>query len=83
MSAAPILQVDGLWGHGPSGGGGEGGDGRANMAENIVNSALRYRAQAPLIDSLLRELGFDGGNIASAAAGVFERGHLSGGEAKK
>jgi uncharacterized membrane protein YqiK len=79
-----ILQVDGLWGQAPGGSGGDGnGDGRANMAENIVNSALRYRAQAPLIDSLLRELGVDGGNIASGAAGVFERGHLSGVEAKK
>jgi hypothetical protein len=28
-----------------------------------VNSALRYRAQAPLIDSLLREIGLSGDDI--------------------
>ena len=53
-----IFQVDGLGGNGggngaaPAGGGG-------NLADQIVNSALRYRAQAPLLDSLLSELGLD------------------------
>jgi hypothetical protein len=28
-----------------------------------VNSALRYRAQAPLVDQLLREIGIEGGDI--------------------
>ena len=27
------------------------------------NSALRYRAQAPLVDQLLREIGIEGGDI--------------------
>ena len=27
------------------------------------NSALRYRAQAPLVDGLLKELGLSGGDI--------------------
>jgi hypothetical protein len=26
----------------------------------MVNSALRYRAQAPLVDSLMKEIGIDG-----------------------
>src|SRR5262249_8605818 len=47
-----ILQVDGLWGTAPQGVGN--GEERTNVAESIVNSALRYRAQAPLIDSLLK-----------------------------
>ena len=54
-----ILQVDGLGG---SGGGGNGASaGGEGMADNLVNSALRYRAQAPLVDSLLGELDIKGG----------------------
>ena len=54
-----IIQVDGL-------NGGHGGattpDANAqaaagNLAEQVVSSALRYRAQAPLIESLLSEVG--------------------------
>jgi uncharacterized membrane protein YqiK len=55
-----ILQVDGFGG---GGGGGGSGDGRGSVADSVVNSALRYRAQAPLIDSLLREIGLSGGDI--------------------
>jgi uncharacterized membrane protein YqiK len=58
-----ILQVDGLGG-GPSGGG-RGVEGSGSFSDNLVNSALRYRAQAPLVDSLLREIGLSGGDIGS------------------
>ena len=75
-----ILQVDGLWGSAPHGEGN--GDGRPNVAEGIVNSALRYRAQAPLIDSLLRELGIEGGDFGSGVAGMLGRVPAPG-EAKK
>lgn len=34
-----------------------------NLTDQIVNSALRYRAQAPLLDSLLKDVGIDGGDI--------------------
>jgi hypothetical protein len=30
----------------------------------VINSALRYRVQAPLIDSLLSDIGIDGSNLA-------------------
>jgi len=55
-----ILHVDGL--------GGSGGDGVRNgegggFADGLVNSALRFRAQAPLVDQLLREIGIEGGDI--------------------
>jgi uncharacterized membrane protein YqiK len=63
-----ILQVDGL------GGGGKGGDGNggngANFADGVVNSALRFRAQAPIVDQLLREIGLDGSDIQRLAAGI-------------
>lgn len=54
-----VLHVEGLGGSPSSAGSGEAGAG-ANLPESIVNSALRYRAQAPLVDSLLRELGIPG-----------------------
>lgn len=53
-----ILQVDGLMG----------GNGVApiatqpgNFADGVVNSALRFRAQAPIVDQLLKEIGIQGG----------------------
>ena len=56
-----ILQVDGFTA--PSAGAGtEGGDG--NLTDRLVSSALRYRAQAPIVDQLLAEIGIDGGNPA-------------------
>ncbi|MCX7201639.1 MAG: SPFH domain-containing protein [Burkholderiales bacterium] len=62
-----ILHVDGLAG----GGGGSGGDGNnAGFADNVVNSALRFRAQAPIVDQLLREIGLQGGDIGRLAAGA-------------
>ncbi|MGY6534957.1 MAG: flotillin domain-containing protein [Pararhodobacter sp.] len=51
-----ILHVDGL------NGGGEGG-GRRNATDEVIDSALRYRMQAPMIDSLMKDIGIDGGSI--------------------
>lgn len=34
-----------------------------SLSDQVVNSALRYRSQAPLIDSLMSELGLQGGDI--------------------
>ncbi|HWA42804.1 MAG TPA: flotillin domain-containing protein, partial [Hypericibacter adhaerens] len=60
-----ILHVDGL------GGGGSGpvagGEAPQNFADSVVNSALRYRAQAPLVDTLLKEIGLQGGDIGEVA----------------
>ena len=65
-----ILQVDGL------GGGGGRGDGRegVGLADSVVNSALRFRAQAPLVDQLLREIGVDAGDVGKVARGLLDRG---------
>lgn len=60
-----ILQVNGL--HGTHAGScqadahHEGGN--VALSDQVVNSALRYRSQAPLIDSLMNELGIQGGDI--------------------
>jgi uncharacterized membrane protein YqiK len=61
-----ILHVDGLGGGGGGGGSGDGG----NFADGIVNSALRFRAQAPLVDQLLREIGIEGGDIQRLVGGA-------------
>lgn len=57
-----ILQVNGLGGlSGSSASVGE--QGQVALSDQVVNSALRYRSQAPLIDSLMNELGINGGDI--------------------
>ena len=59
-----ILQVNGLGNIGSSTGSGEASDqGQVALSDQVVNSALRYRSQAPLIDSLMSELGIHGGDI--------------------
>ncbi|HYN62183.1 MAG TPA: flotillin domain-containing protein [Rubrivivax sp.] len=64
-----ILHVDGLGGS--SGGGIDGGGGGGgNFADGVVNSALRFRAQAPLVDQLLREIGIEGGDIQRLVGGA-------------
>jgi len=32
------------------------------LSDQVVNSALRYRSQAPLIDNVMNELGLQGGD---------------------
>ena len=66
LESIRILQVDGLGGGGGNGGGNGSGDG-AGIADNVVNSALRYRAQAPIVDALLKEIGIVGGDITKVA----------------
>ena len=34
------------------------------MTDEVIDSALRYRVQAPLIDSLLGDIGMQGGSLA-------------------
>jgi uncharacterized membrane protein YqiK len=55
-----ILQVDGL--NGAANGEAHGGQG-GGLADQAVAAALRYRSQAPLIDTLMRELGLSGGDL--------------------
>jgi uncharacterized membrane protein YqiK len=42
---------------------GGGGGGGGNLAEQVVSSALRYRTQAPFVDSLLGEIGLTGDTV--------------------
>jgi uncharacterized membrane protein YqiK len=63
-----IMHVDGLGGSG----GHSGGEGNAQtgFADGIVNSALRFRAQAPIVDQLLKEIGLEGGDIQRLVSSV-------------
>ena len=58
-----IVHVDGLTGSNGSSAGEPGGAAAGNLADQAVGAALRYRAQAPLLDSLMREVGLDGGDL--------------------
>lgn len=49
-----ILHVDGIGGH-------EGGS--RNVTDEVIDSALRYRVQAPMIDNLMKEIGIEGGSL--------------------
>jgi len=71
-----IVDVNGLPGFsGTSGSGGsggavtagtQGGSGRnGNLADSVVSSALRYRAHQPFLDSLLKEIGMNPGEISN------------------
>jgi len=71
-----IVDVNGLPGFSgtsgsiPSGGGGKdasGGGSKSggNLADNVVSSALRYRAHQPFLDSLLKEIGMHPGEISN------------------
>ncbi len=66
-----IIQVDGL---NRTGGSGADGAGPAhtgsNLAEQAMSAALSYRAHAPLIDSLLNEIGLSGGSLQGLVPGV-------------
>ena len=69
-----ILQVNGLGGFAGGANSAEGAsDGQttqASLADQMVNSALRYRSQAPLVDGLLKELGLNGGDINGLTQGL-------------
>jgi uncharacterized membrane protein YqiK len=64
-----ILHVEGLGGGGGGGGDGSGSHG-GGFADSVVNSALRFRAQAPIVDQLLREIGLEAGDIQRLTAGA-------------
>jgi hypothetical protein len=42
---------------------GQGGGGQKNVTDEVIDSALPYRVQAPMIDSLMKEIGIEGGSL--------------------
>jgi len=64
-----IVQVDGLV-KGGGNGAVAGGNGGGSLADQAVAAALSYRAQQPIVDALLQEIGLKGGTLAGLADGV-------------
>ncbi|WP_429594125.1 flotillin family protein [Sphingomonas zeicaulis] len=77
IDSIKIVQVDGLTGKGAGSGGETGagaGGGDGNLADSAVAAALRYRAQAPVLDGLMKELGLDGSSLNSLVGGAAVKG---------
>ena len=53
IEAIKILHIDGA----------NGANGHRNVTDEVIDSALRYRVQAPMIDSLMKEIGIEGGGL--------------------
>ncbi|MEZ5695224.1 MAG: flotillin domain-containing protein [Sphingomonadaceae bacterium] len=74
IESIKIVQVDGLTNGGKGGAsgtasvGGAGG-GTGNLANDAVSAALAYRAQAPVLDGLMKELGLDGSSLNGLVKG--------------
>lgn len=78
-SVRPMERIEGIKIVQVSGVGGGGGlapmssNGHApstSLAEQMVDQALRYRAQAPMVDALMKEVGLDGGTLAGLTDGL-------------
>jgi len=64
-----IIHVDGLNNSGSGRAASEdGGASPVSLSDQLVNSALRYRSQAPLVDSLLSDIGLKGGDLNEMTA---------------
>ena len=65
-----ILQVDGLNRSGGAAGAAAASVGGGNLAEQAMSAALAYRTHAPVIDSLLQEIGISGGSLQALTAAL-------------
>ena len=77
IDSIKIVQVDGLTNGGSGGGaandgGGARGGGSGNLASDAVSAALAYRAQAPVLDGLMKELGLDGSSLSTLVEAAAE-----------
>ena len=75
IDSIKIVQVDGLTNGGRAandggGSGGGAGGGSGNLASDAVAAALAYRAQAPVLDGLMKELGLDGSSLSGLVKGA-------------
>lgn len=70
IDSIKIVQVDGITQNGGRGGAAGNGSGSGNLATDAVAAALSYRAQAPVIDGLMKELGLDGSSLENLVSGA-------------
>ncbi|MGE0194028.1 MAG: flotillin family protein [Methylocystis sp.] len=76
IDSIKIVQVDGISQNGgaaKAGNGGLGNGGSGNLANDAVAAALAYRAQAPIIDGLMKELGLSGSSLAALVEGAAKK----------
>ena len=64
-----IVQADGIAQNGGGRVGNGGNNTSGNLASEAVSAAFSYRAQAPTIDGLMKELGLDGSSLEKLVAG--------------
>nr|WP_235912873.1 flotillin domain-containing protein [Croceibacterium salegens] len=64
IDSIKIVQVDGLTQKAGASGAPASGGGTGNLASDAVAAALAYRAQAPVLDGLMKELGLDGSSLS-------------------
>jgi uncharacterized membrane protein YqiK len=67
-----IMQLEGLNSSNHNGQGEPPMQVNGNLADQVVNSALRYRAQAPIVESLLQEIGMNGSDLNGLTQGLRE-----------
>jgi uncharacterized membrane protein YqiK len=70
IDSIKIVQVDGITQNGGGKGGAANVGSSGNLATDAVAAALSYRAQAPVIDGLMKELGLDGSSLDTLVAGA-------------
>jgi len=70
IDSIKIVQVDGLTQKGGTSASSASVGGSGNLANDAVSAALAYRAQAPVIDGLMKELGLDGASLANLVQGA-------------
>ena len=69
IDSIKIVQVDGLTNGNGKSGTSTTGNGSGNLASDAVSAALAYRAQAPVLDGLMKELGLDGSSLDNLVKG--------------
>lgn len=77
IDSIKIVQVDGIMQNGGGRGAKEGSGSSGNLATDAVAAALSYRAQAPIIDSLMKDLGLDGSSLDKLVSGAVLEGALT------
>ena len=65
IESIKIMQVDGLTQTNNSNSTNSAEEGASTLPDQLVNSALKFKAQAPIVDTLLSELGLNGSDITS------------------
>ena len=73
IESIKIMQVDGLTQANNGGGTNVSSDGDTTLPDQLVNSALKFKAQAPIVDTLLGELGLSGSDITSMGSQFSEK----------